>query len=160
MKRNAFTILEVMLAIFILTAAIGGSFILIQKTLFSVSQAQSKLIAAYLGQEGIEIVRNIRDTNWLEGLSWNNGLGEGEWEVDYNDLELSLFEDKYLNLDSAAGFYSYDLTDNPTSFKRKITISPIDGDKLEVSVEVGWTKRGRVYTIDPVVEHLYNWYGD
>lgn len=160
MSKNAFTILEVMLAIFILTAAIGGSFILIQKTLFSVSQSQSKLIAVYLGQEGIEIVRNIRDTNWLKGLSWDNGLEEGEWEADYNDEGLTQQYNggQFLKTDTD-GFYDYS-GDTLTQFKRKITIFPIDDHKLEVSVEVEWTKRGRVYTIDLVVEHLYNWYGD
>jgi type II secretory pathway pseudopilin PulG len=80
MKKNSFTILEVILAIFILTVAVGASFTLIQQSLISASLAKSKLTAAYLAQEGIEVIRNARDNNWLKihygisGVSWDDGL--------------------------------------------------------------------------------------
>jgi len=37
-----------------------------------------RITASYLAQEGIEIVKNIRDTNCLErASSWNYGLANG-----------------------------------------------------------------------------------
>jgi len=147
--------LEVMLAIFILTTAIVGSFSLIQQTLRASSLNQSKLIACYLGQEGIEIVRNIRDNNWLEQymtdptLSWDDGLDEGEYIAAFGDQALRIFEDTplYLNDD---GFYDYAGT-SPTIFKRKITINKIDSSTLEATVEVSWEHGKKIYAADPVV---------
>jgi hypothetical protein len=165
MKNNsrAFTILEVMLAIFILTAAVAGSFSLIQQTLWASSLNQSKLIAYYLGQEGIEIVRNIRDNNWLEQyrvdptLPWDDGLDEGDYIAAFGDQSLRIFEDTPLYINDN-GFYDYAGTE-PTTFKRKITIDKIDSSALKVTVEVSWEKGKKTYAAEPVVDYLYNWYG-
>ena len=163
MGNKGFTILEVMLAIFILTAAVVGSFSLIQQTLHASSLNQSKLIAYYLGQEGIEIVRNIRDNNWLEqyrsdpALSWDDGLDEGEYIVAFGDQALRVFEDTFLNLNDD-GFYDYAGT-SPTTFKRKITINKIDSSALSATVEVSWEQGKKIYTADSITDYLYNWYG-
>ena len=89
MKKNSFTLLEVILAITVLTLAIGGSFVLVSQAIASVSAVQSKLIASYLVQEGIEIVKNIRDTNWLKIQPWDQSLEEGDYGVYYDDLSLT-----------------------------------------------------------------------
>ena len=163
MKKNAFTLLEVILAIFILTTAVASGSVLIQQTFTSVSLNQSKLIAYYLAQEGIEIVRNIRDNNWLEqrtnpDLSWKEGLGTEDYEVSYNDTELSPNQNRPLSIDDSDGFYSYS-GGAPTKFKRKISISEVDDDTLQVTVLVTWTERGREHTAK-VIENLHNWYGN
>jgi len=170
---KGFTLLEVILAITILTIAVGGSFALISQTIAAVSVIQSKLIASYLVQEGMEIVKNIRDTNWLKNQPWDQNLEEENYEVDYltallpdpllclpvcdyDDLEL-------LGIDHD-GFYGYNyFPENKTIFKRKITISDkadLDGDsqfdKLKVSVEVQWEERGKIHSI-VAQEYLYNW---
>ena len=177
--KRGFTILEVIVAIFVLTVAVGGSFVLIQQTLIAASLAQSKLAAHYLAQEGIEIVRNIRDTNWLKQRSdelnffWDTDiiplelpLGESrDCIADYNDDGLSDFvEEKPLNLDDN-GFYSYAYGD-PTPFERKITITKLDlletsypdDYKLRVRVRVEWSERGRDHWVE-ASEDLYNWGG-
>ena len=168
---KSFTLLEVILAITVLTLAVGGSFALISQTIASVSVIQSKLIASYLIQEGIEIVKNIRDTNWLKLQPWDQSLEERDYEVDYDDLTLTECSSPcdydhslhFLKIPNQ-GFYNYDLGD-PTIFKRKITISdkvdldnPLDGkmDKLKVSVEVLWAERGKMHSII-AQEYLYNW---
>ena len=164
--RKGFTLLEVILAIFVLTVATAGSSILVRQTISSIFIIQSKLTASYLAQEGIEITRNIRDSNWLEQrtetVSWDDGLGEDQWEAAYNDDELQENSNSFLNISN--GFYSYSVG-NPTIFKRKITISDkenLDGDekidRLMVSVEVSWEERGRSHKVE-VIEYLYNWDG-
>lgn len=168
--KKGFTLLEVILAIFILTLATGGSSILVRQTIQSVSIVQSKLTASYLAQEGIEIVRNIRDSNWLEqrvdNVSWKEGLIQGEWEADYTTTSFN--EDcednyncrtygNYLRLPVNGGFYNYTLG-NETIFKRKIAILDQDIDKIMVAVEVSWQEREIPYKVE-VVEYLYNWDG-
>lgn len=173
--EKGFTLIEVILAICILTIAVGGSFTLIQQTLASVSLNQSKLIASYLTQEGIEIVRNIRDTNWLKihqgvpDVFWDDGIVENNClEADYISEFLSLcgFDPegelgRYLKIDG--DFYNY-TTGEPTKFKRKITITDkedLDGDakpdKMKVLVQVQWKERGRTHNLE-ALEYLYNWY--
>jgi hypothetical protein len=166
MNNKSFTLIEVIIAIFLLTTGIFGAYTVIQKTLINASVSASKLTATYLSQEGIEIVRNIRDTNWLEQrtdptIPWDDGLGEGDWEADYNSQILSSCPSpcdynnlNFLNID-ANGFYSYS-AGTPIKFKRKITITPNGANILEVLVEVSWYQR-TVFQSISVQENLYNW---
>lgn len=172
MKKNSFTLLEVILAITVLTIAVGGSFVLVSQTIASISVVQSKLIASYLVQEGIEIVKNIRDTNWLKIQPWDQGLDGGDcWEGDYQtgappdypSFTSCPFPYQYENLRFLGidedGFYIYNyLPENKTIFKRKITIlkEPEEPDRLKVSVEVFWKERGKMHSI-VAQEYLYNW---
>ena len=82
MKKDGFTLLEVVLAIFILSLSAFGGFSLIQSTVISASLSKQKLTAYYLAQESLEVVRNIRDGNWLKrredsGVLWTDGILTG-----------------------------------------------------------------------------------
>jgi len=158
-KNKGFTLIELIVTIFVILIGVLGAYSVIQQILSYTSFVNSKLTAAYLAQEGVEIVKNIRDTNWLEREGWNNGLAEGDWRADYNDLDLLPYGGNFLNFETASGFYGYD-SGNPTKFKRKITIDPnIDpngNDILEVTILVEWTEKGKTHQIT-VREDLYNW---
>lgn len=130
--NKSFTILEVILAIFILTVAVFAAFSLIQQTLIGASLNQSKLAAYYFAQEGLEDVRNIRDTNWLKNQTWNQDISSSEGIVSF--------------LDGA-----------PSRFTREIVVTETMEGYLEVKVVVKWSERGRDHNIE-VVNHLYNWY--
>ena len=163
-----FTLLEVLIAAFIITVGIMGVFTVINKSVSQMAASPSHLIAAYLTQEGIEIVRNIRDTNWIEptSVSWDDGLKvAGDYRADYNDSSLTSFTSfppggrgYYLNIDNN-GYYSYEVADNPTIFQRKITISqgPIPADSLKVFIDVWWTEKGTENHVT-AQELLYNWH--
>lgn len=74
-NQGGFTLTEVMIGMMILTVAIvAATQILIGLIGFNQNNVNS-LKAHYLAMEGIEIVRNIRDTNWLHNQDW---LGEGD----------------------------------------------------------------------------------
>lgn len=161
--KNGFTIFEVIMALFILTVAIGASVALITQTLVLVSVNESRAVASYLTQEGLEVVRNIRDSNWLlqrtnPVVSWKEGLAPGDYEVGYSDTSLAAYADRYLLLDTANGFYSYAPGGLQTQFKRKISITDIDADTIEVTSLVSWEERGRSHEVK-AVERFYNWYG-
>ena len=74
-KQSSFTLIEVLIAVFLITVAIGGTFILMQRVVEYSAVSFSRLQAVYLAQEGIEQVRNQRDSNWLAGNPWNQGIG-------------------------------------------------------------------------------------
>ena len=168
MIERGFTLLEMLVAIFVITVGLIGGMSAILQTLTLFSFSSSRLTAAYLAQEGIEIVRNIRDTNWLEAGTAVNDWDEGLTNclngciVGYNhsygpdliDPNLPAFADQFLNIDGNS-FYSYSPGD-PTKFQRKIIIQKTDPDRLDVRVEVIWSERGKSYNFS-AQENLYNW---
>jgi len=182
MQSKGFTILEVTTAIFILTVGVGAALSLMNQTLSLGSVIKQKLIASYLAQEGIEIVRNIRDTNWLQSRDsgksspWDDGLlcafPPCDWEADYSTvtfLDTADFEqcsspgsncrdynETFLNIDTD-GFYSYEISDSQTKFKRKIIIEKPSADEIKVIVDVTWEERGRSHSFT-VLEYITNWY--
>jgi len=156
MKNTGFTLLEVMVAISILSLGVAGALTLIQKTVAFTSLTTSRVVAAHLLQEGIEIVRNIRDKSWLEGEEWGGGIQTGDREADYKSKNLNqTYLGRYLNIDDQ-GFYSYS-AGTPTKFKRKITISKPTSDVIEVFVEIQWQEKGESYSLSGQ-ENLYNWF--
>lgn len=168
--KGGFTLLEVIIAVFLITVGITGAFFVINKTISLMAVHPSKLVAAYLAQEGMEIVRNIRDTNWVEAAigGWDEDLPEGSWEADYRTQALIVaYGAHFLKIDGN-GFYHYNFFNGPeeTKFQRRITISdkvdltdPPDGisDKMTVKVEIFWTEKGKSESV-AVEENLYDWH--
>jgi len=162
-NKKGFSLLEVIIAIFVITIGIIGVANLISYSISGVAVAKSQIIAAALAQEGLEIVRNIRDSNWLAGIAWTSGLdtcADG-CQVQYNSVGLlALGGNPVLNIDSS-GFYLYDVTKPSTLFRRKITITcigtPCDSAyEIKVVSEVTWSQRGRSFNVN-AEDRLYNW---
>ena len=154
-SKNGFTLVELLIAIFIITIGIMGIYLAIPRILSSASLNATQFLASYLAQEGFEIVRNIRDTNWLQGKNWKEGLGNGDYIVQYNDSSLHSFEDMVLKIDTN-GFYNYE-SGMESRFKRKITISSEGSDKLNITVEITWPGKGGKTESFIAKNNLYDW---
>jgi len=154
MLSKSFTLTETIIAIFILITGILVIFSLISYFMTASLISSQRLIAAYLAQEGIEIVRNLRDKNMLSSRNWDEGLNTGDYQADYNDDTLSSYTGAFLNLETGSGFYGYG-PGTPTSFVRRIHLQK-SGDVLKILVEVSWRERGRWNSFS-VQENLYNW---
>jgi len=63
-KKEGFLIVEVLLALFIITAGLVVVLALFSKTAVNANQDRDSVIGTLLAQEGVEMVRNIRDNNW------------------------------------------------------------------------------------------------
>lgn len=155
MKSKAFTLIEATIAIFLVTVGTVGAFSLIQRTIAFTSISSSQLTAAYLAQEGIEVIRNIRDTNYLEVMPWDDGLSAtANYRLDYQSTGFpDLSCGNYLKYDG--NFYTCS-SDGSAKFQRKITITKPEADRMKVSVEVSWQERGRSHQFVSQTE-LYNW---
>jgi prepilin-type N-terminal cleavage/methylation domain-containing protein len=68
--QQGFTLIETLVAITILMLAITGPLTVAHKGLTSSVYARDQMIASYLAQDAIEYVKNIRDTDKLQGRSW------------------------------------------------------------------------------------------
>lgn len=170
-KERGFTFVELIITIFVISIGILGAFSVLQQIISSSSMNSPKLVGSYLAQEGIEIVRNIRDTNWLEGEDWRNGLdicsssNTGCDAVDgcAGDYQSSFLEnyssDDFLYINSD-GFYHQETTGEITPFKRRIVINEntdaYGKNYLEVKVYVCWEQKGQKDSIE-AQEYLYNW---
>lgn len=60
------TVLELIIAITILVVALVATLVLIVTSINASREARNKLIATNLAREGIEVIRNIRDSNWVD----------------------------------------------------------------------------------------------
>lgn len=166
-KDAGFTLVELFMAIFVMTTGIMSVYTLIPRSIKSSVVNTDKYIATQLAREGIEIVRNIRDTNWIEELDspvavWDEGLDNCVLgcEVDYTMPEIQdpvltpYGAGRYLRLGSD-GFYSYTVApgDKQTKFKRKITITPVVNG-LKTVVRVNWSPD---YSDAVLEETFYDW---
>lgn len=159
-NKKAFSLIEVLIAIFIISIGITGAVSLISYSISAVAISKSQIITANLAQEGLEIVRNIRDSNWLKDSDWNNGLGNGDYRVQYNSQSLLAFSDTLLQINSN-GFYGYNGIEGfsggvDTLFKRKITITNISNNEIRVVSEITWRERGRSFVVS-AESRLYDW---
>ena len=123
-KTSGFSLTEVMIGIMILTVAIVSASNLLVSLVKTNRLNVQTLQAYYLAQEGLEAVRNIRDTNWLHNLDFKGeggvyqelGIGEsyavfledGGWNNSRPQENMSLMDLRNLSPWSFSGFSSSD----------------------------------------------------
>lgn len=123
--------MEAIITIFVISVGVLTAYAAVQQIFSYTFLAKSKLTAAYLAKEGIENIRNIRDTNWLQGNNWKDNVNSTDWITHPNP--------------------------NLSKYETRTVITPDGDDKLEVLVEVRWQQGGATRTIG-VQENLWNWY--
>lgn len=69
-KNSGFTLIETIIAIFLLMATITALMELVSRTLISTRGQRLEVTAQYLAQEGMEYVRNNRDSALNGGATW------------------------------------------------------------------------------------------
>ena len=106
-------------------------------------EAEMRIVGVNLAREGVEAVKNIRDSNWLKNAKnsvvvpdnpdsaiwpWDKFLEAGDYSANYDSgaggsaLPAAQFDQLYLNED---GFYTNLESAQKTFYKRKITLSDI-----------------------------------
>lgn len=158
-SEEGFTLVEVLVSLVMLSVALTPIAILATNAINSADTIRDNVIAANLAQEGIEVIRAIRDTNWtaIPSRSFDNGLSAGNYEVTWNSVPpLDAYQDRFLRLGSE-GRYKYNGASSvPTQFKRKITIGKPSAAELKVESEVTWNNRLGAQSIK-VEDHLFDW---
>ncbi|MEK7600373.1 MAG: prepilin-type N-terminal cleavage/methylation domain-containing protein [Patescibacteria group bacterium] len=154
-RSNGFSLLEALVALFLLTMGIIPALLVATASLRSSDGIRSGLIASQLAQEGAEITRSFRDADWFAGNAFGTRITTGDWEVAWNDDALTPATGQPLLLD-ATGLYSY-AGGVETPFVRTLTISAESAFEFLVQSEVAWEERGRTRSV--IVEsHIYDWY--
>jgi hypothetical protein len=177
-SRAGFTLVEVLTALFLVIVGIGSAYALVNQSLALTKSAALQVTAAYLGKEGIEIARSIRDDNYLKILysepgydgvdAWRSGLCcaavddcltkadcQDGCAADYTSDKLATNHVGDRLRYDASGFYGYSGAD-ASLYERTITVTP-ETDYLQVTVLVQWDERGIPQSLT-VEENLYNWW--
>ncbi|MEK7568800.1 MAG: prepilin-type N-terminal cleavage/methylation domain-containing protein [Patescibacteria group bacterium] len=152
--KKGFTLIETMVALTVVLVAVVGPISLIGNSLRNIYFARDKMVAINLAQEGIEVVRQKRDSNLLAGAIWDSGLNTGSYVVDAPSLSLTTADTKiYQDTD---GFYRQGVGfTTVTQFLRGITITDAGLEEKKVTSTVTWNTGNDTGTIT-AIEFLFN----
>jgi Tfp pilus assembly protein PilV len=74
-NRKGFTLIENIIAFVVLTITVLGATNLLSSSVAQSQENSLRLQAYLLAQQGIESVRNVRDSNWTQNLAFNTEQG-------------------------------------------------------------------------------------
>lgn len=145
---SGFTLVETLVAISIFVMSILGLMSVLSSGIADTGYAKKKMVASYLAQEGIECVRNRRDTEVLFPPS-NNQTAQTMWDNVFKPglPPLTSPSESYCPLNS--DFYDY---------KRYISAdtSTYGLDEVRIFSKVEWTQGTGNYSVT-FSEDLFNW---
>ncbi len=164
-SQSGFTLVEALISIGILAVSVMVPISIVAQSFFAAQASRDQTTAVYLAQEGLEGVRNIRDTNVLSGLPWTTGLN-GCFGV--NGCQINVLGGTvttcgssgcdWLRLDEDDTWqYGYSGSWPVSIFRRHIYITQhVPGREIEVESVVSW-QRGLFSKTISSSAFLYNW---
>lgn len=177
--NKGFTLIEALVAITILILGVTGALTAASQGIASATYTKEDVIAFNLAQEGVEMIRNMRDGNGISGANWLTGianagdpceLGTSSCTVDVNAPVGSPFlvgcpdfgACPVLKEDPATGAFGYNPAWPDSPYTREIIISRGVGNQLvvgrEVSIKVIITwMHGDASRSFAVQENILNW---
>ena len=178
-NKTGETLLEVLIAVVILVLFLSSILAVINRAIFMNENIQNRVEAINLAREGIEGVRNIRDTNWLrfsgdkrnKWLCMNKECSKNIGESSYYRIELQSEAYELLpgEENSFADFYRlYKTTENifthteekntPTIFYRQIKTKVLESPpRLSIIVSVFWQESNGEKSVSLETE-LFDYY--
>jgi len=162
-KQQGFTLVEALVALAVLSIAIVPAYAISASSVDLAFSIKNNVIASNLSQEGLEVIRAIRDDNWFNERPWDTGLLSNcatgcrvQWD---STAILPLDDNPVLSVDSLNGKYFYALVGidaTPSVFRRRISINIISATQLKIESEVTWEERGRSKSVK-TESHLLDW---
>lgn len=171
-KHNAFTLIETVIAIFILALAMAPLLTLAASGYYSVRYARNQIVADNLVQEAVEVIRNRRDTIFFEE-STDPSVIAGRWAqmrsmfnscFTSNGCAIDIYttgstvlacagDCPYLTYYENQGIYGYTIgypftggVTYPTSYVRTVKMTQSQTDQIRGTVTVSWLDGGRTRT--------------
>jgi len=171
-NKKAFTLVETLIAIAILVTTIVAPLTIAANSLFQARYSRDQVVATYLAQEAIEMIRYIRDRNMMKALGspqadWLEFIPRDKWfspdwtTAQKGNLQLcpNVNDPESCPYLSYNGAYSLNPTAASSHFKRavKISVDPNFPDEIVVESRVFWTSGVSGERSIGVRTHLYNW---
>lgn len=172
---TGFTLVEVLVALFIFSISILAIMAVLSKGISDISVVKKKITAEYLAQEGIELMRNIRDSNiiedpsggwtsfmtgmancqnanntcYIDNSSLNNLDNSNIIQCGGSCLELYYDNGRYSSSGSTA-----------SGFTREVWVDIVGGvgssNEIEIFSKVSWDTGSGTHSIT-FSENLFNW---
>lgn len=164
--HNGFTLLEMLFAIIIFSFSLVSLMLIAGKGVVATTTAKDQLVAQYLAEEGAEVARNMRDTNFLQGKDWLLGFGDctkdTPCEVIYSDgapYLRGISEKGQGNLYENDGYYNNDLEKGGklSKFSRKIYLEEITRHESIIYSIVSWQERNSITRNFEFKTYISNW---
>ncbi|MBI2630786.1 hypothetical protein HYW73_01030 [Candidatus Nomurabacteria bacterium] len=170
-KGGGFTLVETLVSVSVFTVSILGLLVVLSQGIANTGYAKKKLTASYLAQEGIEYIRNMRDTYVLytgvPGNSWSgfksklascnpsprNGCGF-DTVFPHNVFVCNNPNDCKLYVNN--GGYDTNGSGTDSGFVREIWMTPVGSNEVKIFSTVLWTQGSGSYSIT-FSESLFNW---
>ena len=132
--KKGFGLLEVLVSAVIIIMILSALVLIGRKSLSNSVYAQQRAQAIYASQEGLEIIRQMRDTNWIDGNSntqWDSmGIDSAGKLVNLTDLDSNQIHNAqiqfYTQASNPANRYYLLLADNSAGAQENIGYS-LDG---------------------------------
>ncbi|MCX6737510.1 MAG: prepilin-type N-terminal cleavage/methylation domain-containing protein [Candidatus Parcubacteria bacterium] len=168
--KNGFSLIEALIAIGILIVGILSAFLLLVRTTSTIPAMQERLRAVNLAQEGIELVRALRDSDFVSGvvggfkdfLPTDECQREDNCQIDVNSSgNIDLVTNANItplifHTDSFLYNYNSSGSTEESIFSRQIIIDSNQDDWMDVTVEVEYSIKGKEQIII-ATDRLYNW---
>lgn len=114
--KNGFTLIESLVAISLLMIAISGPMTIVQKGLNAAYLSRDQMTAAFLAQDAIEAIKNIRDTlalnnKYMDGVEnsvWLSILKDCICTIGNNNCDFDNPGYKFCSIDTTKGDLSID----------------------------------------------------
>ncbi|KKU19685.1 MAG: hypothetical protein UX31_C0019G0012 [Candidatus Nomurabacteria bacterium GW2011_GWA1_46_11] len=158
-KQKGQLLIEAMVAVSLMLVGLLGIFGVLSRSLGLSRVAADQFVAVNLASEGIELAKNIFDSNIENGKAWNYGFTGGDTTVGYLSSELGDCDGEELYLDTESGFYTCSvIRDVRSKFSRTINVTTDPSvERVRVISTVSWTGRGGLASTATVEDHFYNW---
>jgi len=156
------TLIEALVAISIAVVGLIGIITLLTRSVAVNRELSGKFAASYLAAEGIEIVKNVEDSNYGNGRNWNYNLDDGLYQPDYStgaddfpSAAIARPSDAVpLKFDPGTGIYR-NSSGQTSLFTRMVEIKTV-GDELTVSSTVTWTDENGHQEVS-LEDHFFDW---
>lgn len=155
--KLGFTLIEIIVVLFVVSLGMIGVLSLIIQNIQGENINKNSIAAYQLAQEGVELIRKTRDTNWKNSVAFNQGLSVGSYYMSYLDTTPNpLTNDSQGNLyKNSNGFYVHD-SGTLTKFNRIIEITAPTAYSMIVRSQVSWEEHNQVYSYE-VDTALFDW---
>jgi len=154
--QQGLTFIEAMAALGILIIGVIAGLTLAAYNLNVSVAAEGRLLAANFAREGIEVIRQIRDSNWLSGAGWSENILEdaenhyrlitkfdpaaNQWVTQDVTDDIDSCTVCQIYYDSSTGVYNHDPLKEKTDYRRLIRVNHIcwvNGLDQEVILGIG-----------------------
>jgi prepilin-type N-terminal cleavage/methylation domain-containing protein len=183
-RTDGFTLVETMVAVSLFSLAVVALLVSLGAGISDTGYAKRKMSAEYLAQEGVEYLRNVRDTFMLYGdaqtgwVSFNGKLSAASCHTAagcyFGDLSPGNFTDLSFQItslpltacssesgcpmllyNSATGKFNYASGDE-SGFIRRIQSEVISDDETRIFSTVFWAQGSGTYSVT-FSANLFNW---